>query len=76
MNLREHSIAEKYKAEGWKVLHKGAPDFLLLKVQDQQISEIMAIEVKSPTDKLSYDQKVWRDVLRKAGVNYKVEVVE
>jgi hypothetical protein len=76
MNHRELFIKNKYEQEGWKALHNGAPDFLFLKVKDSQIEDIMAIEVKSKVDKLTYAQKVWRDVLKKANIKYVLEVVE
>jgi predicted Holliday junction resolvase-like endonuclease len=76
MNYREQHIKKKYEAEGWKVLRNGAPDFIMLKLIDGKIVDMLAVEVKSPKDKLHYEQKVYRDILAKAGVQYKMEVVE
>lgn len=73
-NPREEKVAEKYKASGWKVLRGGAPDFLMLKVEDGKIREVVAVEVKSPKDRLKYEQKVYKMILEKAGFHYKVEV--
>jgi len=76
MNRREQYIAEKYKQEGWKPLRNGAPDFIMLKVNDNEIKEIIAVEVKSPNGRLTYEQKVWREIMKKAGINYRLEVIE
>lgn len=74
VNRREGIIAEKYKALGYKPMHTGAPDFLMLKVQSGEIVEVLAVEVKSRTDKLTYEQKVYQMVFRRAGIEYRVEV--
>ena len=76
MNTREKHIKQKYEAEGWKALRNGAPDFIMLKIENGNIADMLAVEVKSPKDKLRYEQKVYRDILAKAGVRYKMEVVE
>jgi hypothetical protein len=76
MNYREEHIKKKYEADGWKALRNGAPDFVMLKIADKKIIDVLAVEVKSPTDQLTYEQKVYRDILAKAGVRYKLEVVE
>lgn len=48
----------------------------MLKVDEGVIKEYLAVEVKGPGADLSYEQKVWRDVFRRAGIEYRVEVVE
>ena len=48
----------------------------MLKVEGNQIKAMLAVEVKGPRGKLTYEQKVWREILKKAGVKHKVEVVE
>lgn len=75
MNDRERQIAERYREQGWKPLRNGAPDFLMLKVIDGDIKEMMAVEVKRKGARLTYEQGVWRKVCEKAGVPFKVEVV-
>lgn len=40
-NKRERRVAEEYEREGWEVLHKGWPDFLMFRN-----GEIRLIEVK------------------------------
>ncbi len=77
MNYRELSVAEKYRSEGWKPLRNGAPDFVMLKTDEcGQIEEMLAVEVKATGDDLTYEQKVWREICRRAGIPFKVEVVE
>lgn len=75
MNHRENFIAEKYKAEGWRPLRNGSPDFIMLKTKDNEIVDMMAVEVKSQTDKLSYEQGIWKMICEKANICYKIEVV-
>jgi hypothetical protein len=72
-NRRENIIGDKYKALGYKPLHTGAPDFLMLKVDKGDITEYIAVEVKRKGAKLTYEQMVWRDVFRRAGIEYRVE---
>ena len=74
-NPREERVAQKYKASGWKVLRGGAPDFLMIKVnENKEPIEVLAVEVKSPKDDLNYEQLVYRMILEKAGFKYIVEV--
>ena len=74
VNRREANVAEKYKALGYRPMHIGAPDFLMLKIDDGQVKEVLAVEVKSKGARLSYEQSVYRDVFRRAGIEYRVEV--
>lgn len=74
VNERERKVAERYQADGWRVLRNGAPDFLMLKVEDGEILDIRAVEVKSPGSRLSYEQAVYRKVFEKAGIEYMMEV--
>lgn len=73
-NPREERVAERYRENGWKVLRGGAPDFLMLKVENEEILDVLAIEVKSHRDQLSYEQLVYKKILERAGFHYKVEV--
>jgi len=52
----------------------GAPDFLMLKVSDGAILDLLAVEVKRPGSSLSYEQLVFKKVLERAGFRYVVEV--
>lgn len=76
MNYRELYIANKYRKEGWKPIHTGAPDFVMLKVEDRKILDMLAVEVKSKKGKLTYEQKVWKEIFEKAKIPYRLEVVE
>jgi len=76
MNRRELEVKKKYEDEGWKVLRNGAPDFVMLKVENNKIIEIEAVEVKCPNGKLSYEQKVWKEICNKAKIKYKIEVIK
>lgn len=75
MNIREHSVAKKYEKEGYKVLHEGAPDFLLFKTENGKITNIKFIEVKRQGAKMTYEQKLWRDALKALGANFSVEEI-
>ena len=76
MNKRELVVKSKYEALGWKVLRNGAPDFICLKVDPNgEITDVLAVEVKSPTDAMRYEQEVYKKLLAWANVEYRVEVV-
>ena len=76
MNQRENFIAEKYRKEGWNPMRNGAPDFIMLKVENDMIIEMKAVEVKSPNGELTYEQSIWKMICEKAKIPYKVEVVK
>lgn len=73
-NERETIVAARYQHDGWVMLRGGAPDFFALRVSDGQIVDVLAVEVKSPIDGLSYEQAIVRLVLERHGIAYKVEV--
>jgi predicted Holliday junction resolvase-like endonuclease len=75
MNLREHAIAERYKKQGFAVLHDGAPDFLLVKNADGKIIDVEFVEVKARGARLTYSQKVWRDAIKFLGAKWKLEEI-
>lgn len=77
MNYRELAAVERYKKDGWSVLHEGAPDLLLVRLDAaKRIAAVKFREVKSPADELTYAQKVWRDALRFLGAECETEVIE
>ena len=77
VNHRESAVADRWKADGWRPLRNGAPDYMMLKVDERgEITDLHAVEVKSPGDDLSYEQKVWREICKRAGIPFTVEVVE
>lgn len=75
-NTREQKVAARYNALGYKVLRGGAPDFLMLKVKDEKIVEVLAVEVKNGSSHLTTEQAYYRDALLSCGVRYKLEVEE
>lgn len=59
--------------EDWAMRSSGFPDLLLWRMHDRQVR---IVEVKSPNDRLSENQKVWIDVLLCAGVPVDLAKVE
>lgn len=65
-NRRERKVAEEYERDGWEVLHKGWPDFLMVRN-----GEIRLIEVKRKQGRetkkmgLSAHQRKVKEVLEK-----------
>jgi hypothetical protein len=77
LNRRELTVKTNYEKSGWRILRNGAPDLIALKVNERgDITDMMAVEVKSKTDRLTYEQEVYRKIFEKAGIPFKVEVVE
>ena len=72
VNLNEDKIRKNYEELGYKVLHKGCPDFLIFKYdkKTKKFSDVQFIEVKAGSDKLSYEQAVFKKVLKSLGLNY------
>lgn len=79
MNQREEIVFNKSKKDGWEVLNKGYPDFLLWK---EKTNEAIFIEVKAKPYKgnsqgqLTKNQKKMHQVLRKLGFVVKVVYVD
>jgi hypothetical protein len=74
LNKNELEVAKRYGAEGWRVIHGGAPDLLCIKVAESGgILDAEFVEVKSGRAGLTYEQKVYRKVLETLGAKYKVE---
>ena len=56
------------------MLRNGAPDFIALKVDDKgKILAKRGVEVKPPGGILTYEQGVYREVFRDAGIPYQIE---
>ena len=68
MNRFEEVVRKKAEHEGWRVLRKGWPDFLLVKKH-----KILALEVKSAGGRLSQDQQEMMVALDRNGVQTWVE---
>lgn len=67
-----------YEMAGWKMLRNGAPDFLAIDYDEETdtFREVRGVEVKSPSDSLTYEQRVWRRVLEHLGVQFDVRIIE
>lgn len=65
VNERERLIEAEYEAIGYTAYHQGAPDFLMVKYGPTGlVVDSCFVEVKSPTDRLSPQQIVWKSVLQ------------
>lgn len=76
LNEREEAVLQRYRRSGWQGLRGGAPDFLMLKVAENRVVEVKAVEVKSPHSDLTYEQRIYRVILEQAGIEFKVEVMK
>ena len=72
MNQRELEVKKQLEADGWRVLRNGAPDFVALRVLANEIIEMKGVEVKSRRDKLSYEQSVYKEIFKKAGIPFEI----
>jgi len=60
-------------AEGWIVIHGGAPDFLCIKLdKDDNIEAVAFREVKSGVDVIKFEQFQWGRALQFLGADYDV----
>jgi len=57
-------------------MRNGAPDFLMLKVNEGKVVDCIAVEVKSPDGRLTYEQAIYKGIFERAGVPFQVEVVK
>ena len=78
VNQNEDKIRKKYENLGYKVLHKGCPDFLIFKYdkKTKKFSDVQFIEVKAGSDELSYEQSVFITVLKSLRIPVKVEYIK
>ena len=61
----EKIVKEKYEAHGYKVLHKGAPDFLCYQLdEDNEMENIVFVEVKQNYKPLTKEQRIWKEALK------------
>jgi ribosomal protein S27E len=77
LNIIEKKAKELYEKEGWEVINKGAPDFLLIKrdkhrkIISVKFAEIKTIDTKKKyEDKLRYSQKIWKEALLFINADY------
>lgn len=68
MTAAEKRVAYDLRKAGWRVLKRGWPDFLCIRSFFGDEPEIVAVEVKSPKDKVTLAQQRMHRVLLKAGV--------
>lgn len=73
LTKKENQILKTYKGLGYKFLKSGHPDFVFYKEDDKKIYDVIFVEVKSDTDKLSPSQEKYLEILTSLGVNNKVE---
>ncbi|CCF52002.1 hypothetical protein NDA14_003115 [Ustilago hordei] len=59
--------------EEWHHCSSGMPDLVIWRMQDKSVR---FVEVKGPGDRLSESQKVWIDVLLRAGIEVQVGIVQ
>jgi hypothetical protein len=64
----EQKVANKYRAEGWTVLTKGAPDLFMFRQNSHGDLEIKFVEVKGRGDMLSPEQRIYLNTLHKYGL--------
>lgn len=74
MNRGEEIIKQKYEELGWTLVHGGAPDFLAFKRKGKEI-RVLFIEVKGRGGTLSKNQSIWKEILERCGLEFKLEPV-
>lgn len=67
MNARERKAKEALEAQGLRVFRNGAPDFFAVRG-----GKLIAVEVKSETDRLTQAQRDVRRILQAAGLDYRL----
>lgn len=76
-NLRERKFQIEASQDGWEILTKGYPDFLLYK---EQTNEALFVEIKRKTKKnntgLSRHQKRMIEILKNIGLNVRVIYID
>lgn len=60
---------------GYTVVHCGPPDFVIFKMDGEDMTDIEFIEVKPNANPflMTTEQKIWRCALQRMGCNYKIE---
>lgn len=79
VNESEKLIKEKYKTQGYKCLRNGQPDFIFFK--EDEFGNILTesvffCEVKGTGDNIRLNQYKCMEILKKLGLNVKLEIVE
>ena len=73
----EQQVVDKYKKKGYNAIHCGVPDFIFYKAKGEgldniDINSVEFTEVKYNGDKLTHEQQIWRHILKKLGLKYKL----
>lgn len=80
MTPAEEKILKELREQGYSVVHSGCPDFLCFKTKDVpnpqlddiDIGSVRFIEVKFNGDVLRHEQIIWKHILKKLGLDYKL----
>ncbi len=72
MNDNEKIIKEEFESKGYKTLRKGHPDFVFYKEKDGKIKDIIFVEVKTNSDKLTTEQLKYSKIIKSLNLNYKI----
>jgi hypothetical protein len=79
MNNIEKKAKNLLEKDGWKVIHKGCPDFLLLKydkfgnISDVQFAEVKSFNIKNGVAQvLTRTQKIWKKAFEYLNVKYRL----
>lgn len=76
MSIYEDMAEERLRKKGYKVLHKGSPDFLAYKInRNGEIIDCIFQEVKRLPDKLSIDQIEYKRILELLGLQYELFII-
>lgn len=74
-NKNEIKVLKELEDDGWKVLNRGAPDFLCIKVDNGNIEDFKFVEVKAGSDQLTYEQAIYKKVLEALGAQFEIRYV-
>lgn len=72
MNESEKKVLLDFTKEGYSYLRGGHPDFVFFKKNDNKISDVRFVEVKTDKGSLSKNQILYGEVLKSLGINIDV----
>src|ERR1700758_534404 len=72
MNAAETLVHSALIEDGWKVLRRGWPDFLCVRVRENGQQEILGVEVKAQNDRISTEQRTLHEALVSAGISVRI----
>lgn len=83
MNDTEIKASKLLEKEGWKVIHKGCPDFLLIKydkfgkIQDVQFAEVKSFNIRNGiAQTLTKTQKLWKQAIEYLNIKHRIIQVD